>query len=162
MRATLPKQQSQQKDSPRFFSRGSLLEQGGLEQGPQQGRSLLQRVQRQKPLRVQEEPEPGRRPQLEELKQVTLPPPQLSPPKNVVTGTLVHQLASRGITGQHLPAGRLLYYLENWKSLTGDQWVLHTVQGYQLELQYQLELLQEPFRLQCHTHHSTLRSRANS
>ena len=39
------------------------------------------------------------------------------------------------LKGEKQPAGRLAHYLENWKILTKDQWVLNTVQGYQLELQ---------------------------
>ena len=60
---------------------------------------------------------------------------------NVLNNTLLNQLVSRGITplkGENQPAGRLVHYLENWKILTKDQWVLNTVQG------YQLELLEEP------------------
>ena len=51
--------------------------------------------------------------------------------------TLVNQIACLGVEHLHQPdlpqAGRLTHYLINWSAITQDQWVLNTVQGYQID-----------------------------
>ena len=46
------------------------------------------------------------------------------------------QVVALGIlpqAGEYLPVGRLHHFLNNWKLLTKDRWVLKTVQGYCIE-----------------------------
>ena len=45
---------------------------------------------------------------------------------------IMHVLSEKGQS--LLIAGRLAAFQENWKKVTQDHWVLHTVQGYQLDL----------------------------
>ena len=59
--------------------------------------------------------------------------------------TLAHQISCMGMNNLYLTdllqAGSLCHHLCNWSVITQDQWILNTVQGYQID--YMLEAHQQ-------------------
>ena len=55
-----------------------------------------------------------------------------------ITNTLVNigvdSMAQRIAQNHFLIAGRLSLFTPNWKIITKDQWVLYTIQGYEINL----------------------------
>lgn len=44
-------------------------------------------------------------------------------------------------------AGRLKYFIDRWKQVTQDQFVLEAIQGYEIDFEYQVSQFQKPMEL---------------